>query len=127
MKPIQDLIAQGLDLHADVIPTVRQLAPNVEHKTNWTYFVGPLEDVLRRRHKPAEPAAGNSMNGTSTPAKRSDVWVWEGTPQWDAWSKMQAKPWPTSEQRHPAGGRKKGWYFPAEWPPGSQNQQGEQP
>lgn len=113
VKPIADLIERGLSLHDDVIPTIRQLAPNVEHKTSWTYFVGPLEDILRRRTGAPEAKPTESL--TLAPAKR--VWVWKGTPQWDAWSKTRNKPWPTSEQPHPEGGRRAGWWFDAEWPP----------
>jgi len=113
VKPIADLIERGLSLTDDVIPTIRQLAPNVEHRTSWTYFVGALEDILRRRTA-ATPAPAEA----ATPATRTSVWVWRDTPQWDAWSAGRTRPWPTTEQSHPSGGRRPGWYFPSEWPPG---------
>lgn len=117
VKPIEDLIAQGLSLTDDVIPTIRQLAPNVEHRTNWTYFVGPLEDLLKRRKAAAEPEHAPKPQGTQSAAP-SQVVVWKDSPQWQAWSKGR-KPWPTSEIPDPAqGGRRRpGWYFPSEWPP----------
>lgn len=116
VKPIEDLIAQGLSLHDDIIPTLRQLAPNVEHRTSWTYFLGPLEDILRRRtgKAPDTPAKPDPAQTTT----RREVWVWKDTAQWAAWSAGRPRPWPTSEQRHPDGGRRQGWYFPSEWPPG---------
>lgn len=114
VKPIADLIAQGLSLADDVIPTVRQLAHNVETQTSWTYFIGPLRDILKRRQKPEAPDTP-----TTTSTRPARVWVWKGTPQWDAWKlhRKDGREWPTSEQPHPAGGRKPGWYFDSEWPP----------
>lgn len=112
VKPIADLIAQGLSLHDDVIPTVRQLAPQADFKTSWNYFVGPLEDILRRRKtaQNPEPKADTPKTGPAS------VWVWKGSPQWEAWSKNRTRPWPTKDQRHPDGGMRPGWYFPSEWP-----------
>lgn len=122
VKPIADLIDRGLSLHDDVIPTVRQLAPNVEHKTSWTYFVGPLEDILGRRNaSDVNPVPSDKRRLSDTP-QAPRVWIWKGTPQWDAWAKTRAKPWPTSEQPHPEGGRRAGWWFDAEWPPPSKEQ-----
>lgn len=114
VKPIADLIDRGLSLHDDVIPTIRQLAPNTDHKTSWNYFVGPLEDILRRRE-----AGDTPVTRPPVPPAVKRVWVWKGTPQWDAWAKHRkdGREWPTSEQRHPEGGRRLGWYFDAEWPP----------
>lgn len=122
VKPIEDLIAQGLSLTDDVIPTIRQLAANVESRTSWAYFVGPLEDLLRRRKLAQAPSPSPLVTGhpeaVTAPARR--VWVWKGTPQWEAWkaTRKDGRDWPTTEQLHPAGGRRPGWYFETEWPPG---------
>ena len=61
---------------------------------------------------------GKLANATCAPSEpsRSTVWVWKDSPQWDAWSKGRARPWPTKDQQHPDGGLRPGWYFPAEWP-----------
>lgn len=120
VKPIADLIAQGLSLHDDVIPTVRQLAVNVKHPTSWVYFVKPLEDILRRRKGEVEPDKPAKPEAPATPPRK--VWVWKDSPQWQAWqaTRKDGRSWPTSELSHPAGGRRPGWYFDTEWPPGAE-------
>lgn len=65
----------------------------------------------------AKAAAATAQTSGHSTATSSSVWIWKGTPQWDAWSAGRARPWPTSEKSHPEGGRRAGWYFPSEWPP----------
>lgn len=62
-----------------------------------------------------ERFAAKAATATSPPKPQS-VWVWKDSPQWEAWAKGRARPWPTKDQPHPEGGLKPGWYFPSEWP-----------
>jgi uncharacterized protein YdaU (DUF1376 family) len=50
--------------------------------------------------------------------KRAETYVHvkAGTPQWAAWALTRAKPYPTDKNF--------GWFFPSEWPPGHDRQQG---
>lgn len=65
-------------------------------------------------------AAVNTQAAETSAAPRPSVWIWKDTPQWEAWSKDRPRPWPTSEARHPSGGKRPGWYFPSEWPPSAE-------
>lgn len=123
VKPIADLIAQGLSLHDDVIPTIRQLAPAAEQRTSWNYFIGPLTDTLNRRKAQEGGAQSPEPKASKSATAPASAWVWQGTPQWEAWvAAHPGRKWPTKEARHPEGGFRPGWYFPSEWPAARQGQ-----
>jgi uncharacterized protein YdaU (DUF1376 family) len=125
VQPIADLIAKGLDLHRDVIPLIRQIAPSVTHQTSWKYFLGPLNDILTTRARLQGATDGGmkpAENHGSTPAADAQIAVYEDTPQYEAWAKHEGRrPW-TFDIRPP--GRlqiRKGFYAPSEWPPGMES------
>lgn len=124
-QPIDELIAKGLDLEADVVPIVRQLAPTAKGRANWNFFVGPLTDALARKLAKA-PESKSPAEGAPEGPRQRYVVVIEGTDQWDAWfthmRRTTGKGPPLHDLRDENGkflGR--GWRFASLWPPGHPN------
>lgn len=119
VQPIQDLIAKGLDLHRDVIPLIRQLAPSVKAQTSWKYFIGPLTDILTSRAKEAAAKEGAGQTDEKPGTAVTQFPVYEGTPQFDAWEKHKGqRPFVFDISPGPRLQIRKGFYAPSEWPPG---------
>lgn len=57
--------------------------------------------------------------------KTQRVWIWKGTPQWEAWQnylrRQRQKTGTSAEKVSPEGRRGEGWWFDSEWPPGHKN------
>jgi hypothetical protein len=60
--PIQALIDAGADLKADVLPVVKALAPNVQTRTSWAYFVKPIREAHQARIAAGRPINGNGKS-----------------------------------------------------------------
>ena len=60
--PIAALIEAGADLDADILPTVRALAPGVRNRTTWKYFVQPIKDAVADRKAAGTIPEGGKSN-----------------------------------------------------------------
>ncbi len=47
--PIMAVIEAGASLEADVLPVIRSLAPRVNARSGWKYFIGPIRDAMTAR------------------------------------------------------------------------------
>lgn len=56
--PIEAVIEAGADLERDVLPVIKALAPRVNTRTNWKYFVGPIRDAMTARLSAGAPVQG---------------------------------------------------------------------
>lgn len=55
--PIAAVIAAGASLDLDVLPVVKAMAPRVNGRTGWKYFIGPIRDAMAARLKAGAPVA----------------------------------------------------------------------
>lgn len=60
--PIQALIEAGANLETDVLPIVKALAPNVQTRTSWAYFVKPIREAHQARIGAGRPINGNGKS-----------------------------------------------------------------
>lgn len=67
---IQALISNGADLHADVLPTVRALAPRASSRTSWRYFVKAIARARDNRIEASTIVSPPSSNGVSHASTR---------------------------------------------------------
>lgn len=96
--PIAEVLQRGLlDLENDILPLIR--ARSSHDWSSWKYMTGALRDAEIAKPDP---------NAPKPPPK---VFVAVGTPQWDAWTAFNKKPFPTGKDGN-------GWFQPSEWPPG---------
>lgn len=113
---VQVWLARGYDPELDIWPAVsaridRVKKTNGRMPTSLKYF----DQIIADHH--AARTASTAPTTSQQTGSRPSVWVWKGTPQWEAWSKGRPRPWPTKDQRHPDGSMRPGWFFPSEWPP----------
>jgi uncharacterized protein YdaU (DUF1376 family) len=120
---IQALIDNGHDLEQHVLPTIRAKAHAVNSQKSWSYFIPAIRDarvVWIGANSKAVP-----IRPTETPSDRVQFAVFDGSPEMDAWERHQGKPFPRADVVDPETGRKRrGWYFPTQWPPGHTQQGG---
>ncbi len=69
---IEALIANGCDLDLDVLPIIRAFAPRVRSRTNWKYFIGPIQQSRDDRIAASSPVnteipnVSRRMNGNGS-------------------------------------------------------------
>lgn len=105
---IAALIAEGASLEFDVIPTVRALAPRVNSRKSWKYFVPAIREALESRRMSPEPRVERM---------ESQVFVKQGTDAWAAWQDNYRDRGKIGSPVNVAGG----WYFPSEFPVSKQS------
>jgi len=60
--PIHALIEAGADLHLDVLPIVKALAPQARKRTSWRYFIDAIKAAQSDRIAAAKPINGSHRN-----------------------------------------------------------------
>lgn len=96
--PMLELIAQGVDLETDIIPTLRARAAKMTGPANsWSYFVGAIRDAYNRRIeagkgllKPKEPVTLGQWEQGLPPDEQRVKWaktlaMARSTGQWKTW------------------------------------------
>jgi hypothetical protein len=111
VRPIRRLLEHcGCDLERDVLPVVRDTA---EHLTEpWRKFCGRLSNDKILSHSRLRVA--NEARARGRPAQ---IFVEVDSAQWRAWIAQEGGKPRTAMDFAVAGKRRKGWYFPSEWPP----------
>jgi hypothetical protein len=112
IRPLRELIDRGgYDFELDVLPEVRGFACRLRDGP-WRKF-SPRTDLFDKIRDRRRLRLANEAKARGQPAQ---VFVAFDSPQWRAWLAHEGKPRPAQDCAV-GGRRRKGWYFPSEWPP----------